>query len=129
MPHLDLAGQQCPQAQTSLTLCQPLNPQVHPNSVPGDPVSEAAAAPAALVLGHDVRVRRREHAAPAGDLPGERPSAGAAAVHHDPGEQGGDAAVWVKHTHAVHTHAHTHTYMVMHIHTHSQTHTCTPMFV
>jgi len=69
--------------------------QVHQDSVPRHHVASAEGAPAPLVLGHDVRVRRRQHAAAAGDLSGVRPSAGPAALHHDPGEPGRDAAVWV----------------------------------
>lgn len=75
--------------------------QVHPDAVPGHHVAAAEGASAALVLGDDVRVRRRQHAAAAGDLPGVSASAGSAALHHDPGEPGRDAAVWVEH--ALHT--------------------------
>lgn len=70
-------------------------PQVHQDSVPGHHVASAEGAPAALVLGHDVRVRGRQHAAAAGDVPGVRASTGPAALHHDSGEPGRDAAVWV----------------------------------
>ena len=67
--------------------------QVHQDAVPGHPVAAAEGAPAPLVLGHDVRVRRRQHAAAAGDLPGVGAPARPAALHHDPGEPGRDAAV------------------------------------
>lgn len=71
-----------------------INPlQVHQDPVPGHHVASAEGAPAALVLGHDVRVRRRQHAAAAGNLPGVCTSAGPAALHHDPGEPSRDAAV------------------------------------
>ena len=72
----------------------PLDPlQVHQDAVPGRHVAPAEGAPAAVVLGHDVRVRRCQHAASVGDVPGVRTSAGPAALHHDPGEPGRDAAV------------------------------------
>lgn len=67
--------------------------QVHSHHVPGHSKSPAEGEPAALLLGHDVRVRRRQHAAAAGDLLGERPPTGAAAVHHDPEQQSRVAAV------------------------------------
>lgn len=67
--------------------------QVHQDTVPGHHVASAEGASEALVLGHDVRVRRRQHAAAAGDLPGVCASAGPAALHHDPGEPSRDAAV------------------------------------
>lgn len=74
--------------------CPPL--KVHQDPVPGHHVASTEGAPAALVLGHDVRVRGRQHAAAAGDFPGVGPSAGPAALHHDPGEPSRDAAVWVE---------------------------------
>lgn len=67
--------------------------QVHQDPVPGRHVAPTEGAPAAVVLGHDVRVCRRQHAAPAGDLPGVCASAGPAALHHDSGEPGRDSAV------------------------------------
>lgn len=71
----------------------PLSTQVHPHHVPGHSKPPAEGEPAALLLGHDVRVRRRQHATAAGDLLGERPPAGAAALHHDPEQQGRVAAM------------------------------------
>lgn len=77
--------------QKSLPL--PLSVQVHPHHVSGHSKSPAEGEPAALLLGHDVRIRRRQHVAAAGDILGERPPAGAAAVHHDPEQQSRVAAV------------------------------------
>ena len=92
--HYILFEKQEPGNILSSTLSPPSCPvQVHQDPVPGHHVPAAEGVPAAVVLGHDVRVRGRQHAAAAGDLPGVGASAGPAAVHHDPGEPGRDAAV------------------------------------
>lgn len=62
--------------------------QVHSHHVPRYTKSPAEGEPATLLLGYDVRVCRCQHAATAGDLLRKRPSAGAAALHHDPEQQG-----------------------------------------
>lgn len=67
--------------------------QVHQDAVPRRHVASAEGAPAALVLGHDVRVRRRQHVAFAGNVSGVGASVGPAALHHDPGEPSRDATV------------------------------------
>lgn len=71
----------------SLTLCfSSCFLQVYPNYVPGDPEPEAEGTPAAFLLGYDVRICRRKYVAPLGNLPGERSSTGATALHNDPKE-------------------------------------------
>lgn len=79
--------------QTGFAARQQLTPsfpscflQVYPNYVPGDPEPEAEGTPAAFLLGYDVRICRRKHAAPPGNVPRERPSTGATALHNDPKE-------------------------------------------
>lgn len=67
--------------------------QVYQDIVSGRHVAPAEGTPETLVLGHDVRVCGRQHAAAAGDLPGVCTSAGPAALHHDPGEPSRDVAV------------------------------------
>lgn len=57
--------------------------QVYQDTVSGHHVASAEGAPTALVLGHDVRICRRQHAATLGDFPGVGPAAGPAALHHD----------------------------------------------
>lgn len=63
--------------------------QVRPRPVFGgaEPLARRPRA-APLLLVHDVRERRHQHAASARVLPEERPSAGAAAQHHDPHRPG-----------------------------------------
>lgn len=70
-----------------------VSPQVYPHHVPGDSEPAAEGTPAALLLGYDVRICRCQHAAPPGDLSGERPPTGATALHNDPEEQCRDAAL------------------------------------
>lgn len=67
--------------------------QVCPRSVSGraEPLAQRPRA-ASLLLAHDVRERRYQHAASARVLPEERPSAGAAAQHHDPSQSGAAAS-------------------------------------
>lgn len=62
--------------------------QIHSYHVPRHTKSSAEGEPAAFLLGYDVRVCRCQHAATARDLLRKCPSAGAAALHHDPEQQG-----------------------------------------
>lgn len=67
--------------------------QVHQNNVSWHPESQAKGEPATLLLGHDVRVCRCQHAPSTGDISGKRSTAGSPALHHDPEEPGRNAAV------------------------------------
>lgn len=64
-----------------------LSLQIHPHDVPRHSKPPAEGEPAAFLLGYDVRVCRCQHVAVAGDFLRKRPSAGAAALHHDPEQQ------------------------------------------
>lgn len=67
--------------------------QVHQNNVSGHPEPQTKGEPATLLLGHDVRVCRCQHAPSTGDISGKRSTAGAPALHHDPEEPGRNATV------------------------------------
>lgn len=82
-----------PPRPTHTCVLSHVSPQVYPHHVPGDSEPAAEGTPAALLLGYDVRICRCQHAAPPGDLSGERPPTGATALHNDPEEQCRDAAL------------------------------------
>lgn len=69
------------------------SPQVSPHHLPGHPEPpECRDGALALLLDDGLRVCRREHAASAGHVPGERPTTGAAALHHHPDTQAAGGA-------------------------------------
>lgn len=67
--------------------------QVHQNNVSWHPEPQTKGEPATLLLGHDVRVCRCQHASSTGDISGKRSTTGSSALHHDPEEPGRNAAV------------------------------------